>query len=237
MRVWLKAVARRQEVRSSTSLVQSAESAGVDAAWLLLPASLEGSSSGALADTLLTQRSCRLSRTTIRIARHSSRCLRAGSGMPTARSSCTACPPALHESLLPPCWCSCMPPSLVTFVWSAERMMVCLCRQVLMRAVLWIEPAVAILQHKKRGYLQQPAQVRQTDAVALRGSVRQHSTEHCPRYSIQHSLRSALMTPKKRMPMARAASSRIGETNDVVSSPHSLPQSGHGYVSQAHCDL
>ena len=61
MRVWLKAVARRQEVRSSTRLVQSAESAGVDAAWLRLPASLEGSSSGALADTLLTQRSCRLS--------------------------------------------------------------------------------------------------------------------------------------------------------------------------------
>ena len=31
--------------------------------------------------------------------------------------------------------------------------------QVLMRAVMWIEPAVAILQHKKRGYLQQPEQV------------------------------------------------------------------------------
>ena len=28
-----------------------------------------------------------------------------------------------------------------------------------MRAVMWIEPAVAILQHKKRGYLQQPEQV------------------------------------------------------------------------------
>jgi len=28
-----------------------------------------------------------------------------------------------------------------------------------MQAVMWIEPAVAILQHKKRGYLQQPEQV------------------------------------------------------------------------------
>ena len=42
-------------------------------------------------------------------------------------------------------------------------------RQVLMRAVMWIEPAVAILQHKKRGYLQQPEQVGQLP-VASRGS-------------------------------------------------------------------
>ena len=37
--------------------------------------------------------------------------------------------------------------------------------QVLMQAVMWIEPAVAILQHKKRGYLQQPEQVAQSVTV------------------------------------------------------------------------
>ena len=40
-----------------------------------------------------------------------------------------------------------------------------------MQVVMWIEPAVAILQHKKRGYLQQPEQVdRQKPCTALRAN-------------------------------------------------------------------